>query len=222
MFRDFSAVIQFWNDCAIISISIINDYLDEISRIEITLLHFIYKSQYVFENKYSSHFLIKNRESKVHWQKLKKMLQLSIFAICLLSAFTFNLMKCSNAAFDSNIEVNFVQNLTEFLIQNSGIQMKPLDKEVISDGPSSRTQILHTMGHRIAGNLYKSQKLNNFILRSLSWFKFSGDRLLATFGNDGAQWDTPHFVRINLYYPRTGFGGIVTFFRVVCDQVKFN
>lgn len=78
------------------------------------------------------------------------MARLSIFAICLISAFVFNVAQCSDSI-QSNIEVQFVESLTDFLAKNPGIQLEPLAREVTFDGPSTRTQIVHRLGNRISG-----------------------------------------------------------------------
>ena len=79
------------------------------------------------------------------------MVRLSIFAICLVSALAFNFVECSDNAFESKIEFNFVQNLTDFLAANPGIQLEPLVKEVSYDESSSRVRLVHRIGNRING-----------------------------------------------------------------------
>lgn len=75
-----------------------------------------------------------------------------ISAICLVSAFAVNFVNCADQSFGSKIDVNFVQNLTDFLSANPGIKLEPLMKEVTyHDGLSSRFQNVHTLGRRMPG-----------------------------------------------------------------------
>ncbi|XP_031628579.1 uncharacterized protein LOC116344251 [Contarinia nasturtii] len=123
------------------------------------------------------------------------MARLNIFAVCFVSLFLYNFAQCSNKALDSNVEVNFVQNLTDFLQQNPGIKLEPLEKIVKSNDPSTRIQIVHRIGNRIPG-----------------------DRILAV---DSAEkrYNQPQDVRLNLFYPQTGPGNmIITYLEVQVDQ----
>ncbi|XP_055309445.1 uncharacterized protein LOC129573178 [Sitodiplosis mosellana] len=122
------------------------------------------------------------------------MFRLSVFAICLVSALALNCVECSDKALESKIEFNFVQNLTDFLAANPGIQLEQLDKEVSYDGPSSRIQLTHRLGNRI-----------------------NGDRLLAT-DSASQQWAQPQDVRLNLNYPKSGYAEIITYLEVITEQ----
>ncbi|XP_031628580.1 uncharacterized protein LOC116344252 [Contarinia nasturtii] len=121
------------------------------------------------------------------------MARLSIFAVCLISAFVFNFAQCKESI-DSNIEVQFVQSLADFLAKNPGVKLEPLTTEVKLDGPSTRTQIVHRLGNRI-----------------------SGDRILAT-DSASQQWQKPHDIRLNLNYPQSGYGSVITYLEVIVEQ----
>lgn len=77
------------------------------------------------------------------------MVRFSVFAICLVLALAFNFVVCSE--FGSDTEVNFVENLSEFLYENPEIELQPLVEEVSYDGSSSRIQRTYTFGRRISG-----------------------------------------------------------------------
>lgn len=97
------------------------------------------------------------------------MVRLSIFAVCLVAAFVINFVECSNESFNSHIEVNYVKNLTEFLRENPGIKLAALNKEVKSNGPSTRIQIVHRLGNRISGNLFSL--ISNIHVRVFAAFR---------------------------------------------------
>lgn len=76
------------------------------------------------------------------------MFRLGTFAICLALAFTF----CSAKAFDSNVKVAVVHNLTTFLSENPEVKLlQPLIKEQLSTVDSPKLQINYRLGDRIAG-----------------------------------------------------------------------
>lgn len=116
-----------------------------------------------------------------------------IIVVGLILAVTFH--SVANAELGSDIRINVVESLAEFLNANPGVKLQPLMKEEKTDGPSPYIQLIHRAGGRI-----------------------SGDRFLAA--DQGSQsWSSPQDVQLNLNYPKSGIGAIVTFIEIIVDQV---
>lgn len=74
-----------------------------------------------------------------------------VFGLVLFAALSS--VQCSTEALSPNIEVNVVQNLTEYLSANPDVKiLEQLITEPIARGPSSRVGITHKLGGRIRGN----------------------------------------------------------------------
>lgn len=95
------------------------------------------------------------------------MVRLNLLAVCLIFAFAIHYMECSVGLFNSNIEINAVQNLTQFLNENSGIQVEPLTRTKTFDEISQTFQIVHKFGERIGGKRIVSFKFINFALNCI-------------------------------------------------------
>lgn len=149
------------------------------------------------------------------------MVRLGAFAICFVLAIALNSAICSTKAFDSNVNVAVVHNLTTFLSENPDVKiLHPLIREQLSDGASPKIQINYRLGNRISGECIKFvvaevkvRKINILI------FWISGDRLVAT-ANGGNQWPSPQDVKLTLTYPRSGVGNVVTFIQILVEQVS--
>ena len=82
------------------------------------------------------------------------MIRSSVFAICLVSVLALNLVECSDSsdnAFESKVEVKFVENLTDFLAANPGIKLQQLTKSETHNVRSGKIHLTHKKGNRIAG-----------------------------------------------------------------------
>lgn len=81
------------------------------------------------------------------------MARLIILTVCLISALAVQFAEASTVpeGFDSKYEVNFAQNLTDFLKANPGIALQELDREEIFDEVSNKIQIVHRFGYRVNG-----------------------------------------------------------------------
>lgn len=79
------------------------------------------------------------------------MFHASVFAICLVSTLAVNFVQCSDGALGSKFEVNFAQNLTDFLNANPDIQLQKLNKEVTYDESSSRSVLTYRIGSHVDG-----------------------------------------------------------------------
>lgn len=93
------------------------------------------------------------------------MVRLVALGVCLV--FALHSGVCSAEAFDSNVKVAIVHNLTTFLRVNPDVKLlQPLIKEQRNDASSPRIQIKYQLGNRISG---KNKFETNFELNVRKW-----------------------------------------------------
>lgn len=85
-----------------------------------------------------------------------------------------------------------VDDIEAFQAANSGLKVTPLDVTTKGDGVGR--QIIYAQGHRI-----------------------TGDSLVST-NSDSKQWPTLQDVTMNLSYPASGVGAIITYVQVIVNQ----
>ncbi|XP_055617469.1 uncharacterized protein LOC129762895 [Toxorhynchites rutilus septentrionalis] len=85
--------------------------------------------------------------------------------------------------------ITLVDDIAAFKAANPQVELVPL--QVARD---ARLQIVYTLGNRV-----------------------SGDRLVAS-GQDGQSWSSLQDVSLNLRYPQSGTGSVVSFVQVVVNQ----
>lgn len=87
------------------------------------------------------------------------MTRLVVLSICLISALTFNSVKCASIEkSDSNIEVSVVESFDDFLAENPEVDIfDPLFSEPLFEGQSARANITYKAGNRISGKFFGDQ-----------------------------------------------------------------
>ena len=93
------------------------------------------------------------------------MAHLEIFAVALILGVAFNFVACSSDEIQSNIEVSVVPDMAKYLIENPGLKLQPMIKEVKTNGPSQYTTLTYRLGYRVAGKvlnlkLFHKSRLN--------------------------------------------------------------
>lgn len=79
------------------------------------------------------------------------MARFEIFAVGLVLAVAFNFVACDEM--QSDIEVSVVPDMEKFLIENPGLKVQPLVKDVQVNGPTPYTTLTYRLGRRIAGKI---------------------------------------------------------------------
>lgn len=77
------------------------------------------------------------------------MARFEIFAVGLVLAVAFSFAACDEI--QSDIKVSVVPDMEKFLIENPGLKVQPLAKDVHINGPSQYTTLTYRLGRRIAG-----------------------------------------------------------------------
>lgn len=121
------------------------------------------------------------------------MARFEFLAVLLAVTFSVEAIQLSS----SNVEVSIVHNLTSFLKENPEVEpLFELVKTPVTEGPSGLLAINYVLGERI-----------------------NGDRLVAS--SDGDQkWGTPQDVKLDLSYPKSGIGSIITYVSIAVEQVN--
>lgn len=79
------------------------------------------------------------------------MSRLSILA-CFSLAIVFNCVECSTNTLSSNVDINLFQNSTQYLRENTNVQiLEPLIKDSLAAATSTDVIITYKIGSRIDG-----------------------------------------------------------------------
>lgn len=150
------------------------------------------------------------------------MVQLDIFAICLVSFCVVIFVSGSETPLNVNIKFTAVRNLTDFLKSNPDIELlQPLVRD-----PSAKGLVTYKDGERVEGewlrrvSTYFGSFHQNRRMPNLEFFHFElGDRLVA-WGSDRIEYSGVRNVTFTLTYPRGGIGAIISYYEVLVDMVS--
>lgn len=82
------------------------------------------------------------------------MARLGIFAVGLFLAVAFNYVACSSDEIQSDIQVSVVPDMAKYMLENPGLKVEALVKDMKVNGPSQYATLTYRIGRRIAGKFW--------------------------------------------------------------------
>lgn len=93
------------------------------------------------------------------------MVRINILSFCLASVFVLNFVNCEveNGVGSEITSVDFVEDISQFLLENPNAQML----EKVAKVPNTRNQIIYRLGTRISGklNIYKTKIYRKYVVQ---------------------------------------------------------
>lgn len=153
--------------------------------------------------------------------KLSMCLLVAVFG-CLLAS---GLAGVNRDAIQVDRDIVVVKDVRDFAAKHPGLKLQRMDKQT-SLGRSASVSVRYTLGSRISGKRFRLALAIVFLrpeVCNAQWtnqifsMRLSGDRLVAQ-NADVYSYPARNDVSLQLTYPETGAGAIVTFVEIICTQ----